>query len=97
MSEEIKTQSDVSDAAPKKPSDDGLVISLGVAILIIVGGFFYLTFGGAHERPASAETLHQRCDSANGIFVEGMNGVEGDETHFSLCIPERAFECIDVE
>ncbi len=75
----------------------GLVASLGISMLIVVTGFFYIfSMNRAHERSAAPASLRQRCDSEYGVFVEGMSGAEGYETHFSLCIPERAFECIDV-
>jgi len=81
----------------KNAPGGGFIISLGVSILIIIGGFFYLAFGDARERSASAEELRRRCDSEYGVYVEGMTRTDEEVSQFSLCIPERAFECIDVE
>lgn len=86
---------------PIEPAGDrpgaGLIISLLLSALIVILGFWYLVFMDRREEPIPSALLRQSCESSWGVLVEGVSETDGHTTRFSLCIPERAFECADLE
>jgi len=75
----------------------GVVLSLVISALIVILGFWYLFFMNRSDSSIPSALLRQRCESQWGVLVEGVSETDGHATQFSLCIPERAFECVDVE
>ena len=86
---------------PIEPAGDrsgaGLVLSLVLSALIVMLGFWYLVFMDRGEPSVPSEVLRQSCESSWGVLVEGVSETDGHTTRFSLCIPERALECADLE
>ncbi len=83
--------------APGDRSGPGLIISLVVSVLIVVLGFWYLVLTDQSPQPVPHDALRQSCESSWGVLVEGVSETDGYTTRFSLCIPERALECADLE
>ena len=75
----------------------GLVFSLVLSTVIAIGGFCYLALLDRHPAGVPNRVLRQSCEANWGVLVEGVSETNGSTTQFSLCIPERAFECADLE
>lgn len=79
-------------------SESGLRISMAISGIILLLGIIYLAFTREQRSAVErVESLRRRCESTGGVYIEGTSGPYGGDTQFSLCIPERAFECIDAE
>ncbi len=75
----------------------GLIFSLVLSAAIAIGGFCYLALLYRHAAGVPNRVLRQSCEANWGVLVEGVSETNGSTTQFSLCIPERAFECADLE
>jgi len=77
-----------------------IAVTLAVitSFLFVYACFFYFIFFQQHKNPTQhTENIRQKCDAAGGVYIEGATQIDTSETLFTLCIPQRAFECVSVE
>lgn len=85
----------------KKPYRD-LLVELGIAatatvLVVVVLGSCLDTCSSTPE-PDRLDSLRAHCTSSGGILVEAVaSDGDGKQGLFSICIPERAFYCVDVD
>jgi len=66
-----------------------------VAIVVVTVCWFLYTSSGHLSVPNTS--LAERCEESGGVLVQGVNDTAGTVSEFSICIPEQALYCADIE
>lgn len=66
-----------------------------IAASVLISGIIWYVFKN-HEQNANVD-LASSCETSGGVLIVGVNDDGNRVNRFSVCVPQEAFICIDVE